>query len=241
MPPWLLCCRRAAVVLLARDTSPNAPAVKELNIDMSQVSRWLVRWCLGVGGSHVHVEQLVVGISTPYKLLLYHLLMELFSWLQWQPPIRRGLLMTPTFNSAPPILFLFSCLQWQPLIEDRAFVEWLVKKPSDTEVQRARHISMAQITSLEELWRSNPTASSETIPPIFFLFVFLLGRRSKPRMRPGVSTPRPQLRMFAFFDPYLPCFLHHIPLSFSCMCHWRSCVALLPRQELRIAHRLACF
>ena len=50
-------------------------------------------------------------------------------------------------------------LQWQPLIEDRAFVEWLVKRPSEGEVQRARHISVAQIGQLEEAWRANPTAT----------------------------------------------------------------------------------
>ncbi|KAL4855832.1 Regulator of nonsense transcripts 1 [Chlorella vulgaris] len=53
--------------------------------------------------------------------------------------------------------------QWQPLIEDRAFVAWLVKAPGEQEVLRARHLSVHQVTRLEEVWRSNPTASVEEL------------------------------------------------------------------------------
>ncbi|CAL8463239.1 g2773 [Coccomyxa elongata] len=52
---------------------------------------------------------------------------------------------------------------WQPLIEDRAFVPWLIKHPSDQEILRARHLSMAQITALEEAWRQNPSATVDEI------------------------------------------------------------------------------
>ncbi|EFN53127.1 hypothetical protein CHLNCDRAFT_137486 [Chlorella variabilis] len=76
------------VVLLARDTPPAAPGIKDLNIDMTQ---------------------------------------------------------------------------WQPLIEDRAFVAWLVKAPGEHEVLRARHLSVHQVTRLEEVWRSNPGASVEEL------------------------------------------------------------------------------
>ncbi len=49
--------------------------------------------------------------------------------------------------------------QWMPLIEDRAFLPWLVKVPSEKEQLRARQITTAQINKLEELWRENPEAT----------------------------------------------------------------------------------
>lgn len=47
----------------------------------------------------------------------------------------------------------------QPLIDDRSFLPWLVKIPTDQEQMRARQISAQQINKLEELWKSNPDAS----------------------------------------------------------------------------------
>ncbi len=49
--------------------------------------------------------------------------------------------------------------QWMPLIEDRAFLSWLVKVPTEKEQLRAKQITTAQINKLEELWRENPEAS----------------------------------------------------------------------------------
>jgi len=49
--------------------------------------------------------------------------------------------------------------QWMPLIEDRAFLPWLVKVPSDKEQMRSRQITTSQINKLEELWRDNPSAT----------------------------------------------------------------------------------
>lgn len=49
--------------------------------------------------------------------------------------------------------------QWMPLIEDRAFLPWLVKTPSEQEQLRARQITATQINKLEELWRDNPEAT----------------------------------------------------------------------------------
>lgn len=49
--------------------------------------------------------------------------------------------------------------QWQPLIEDKAFLSWLVKVPSEKDQLRARQITTAQINKLEELWRENPEAT----------------------------------------------------------------------------------
>jgi regulator of nonsense transcripts 1 len=49
--------------------------------------------------------------------------------------------------------------QWMPLIEDRAFLSWLVKTPTEKEQLRVRQITTAQINLLEELWRENPSAT----------------------------------------------------------------------------------
>uniref|UniRef100_A0AAY5KX85 Upf1 domain-containing protein n=1 Tax=Esox lucius TaxID=8010 RepID=A0AAY5KX85_ESOLU len=53
--------------------------------------------------------------------------------------------------------------QWQPLIQDRCFLSWLVKIPSEQEQLRARQITAQQINKLEELWKDNPTASLEDL------------------------------------------------------------------------------
>jgi len=54
-------------------------------------------------------------------------------------------------------------VQWQPLIDDRCFLPWLVKVPSEQEQLRSRHISAQQINKLEELWKTNPEASLEDL------------------------------------------------------------------------------
>ena len=43
--------------------------------------------------------------------------------------------------------------QWQPLIQDRCFLTWLVKIPSEQEQLRARQITAQMINRLEELWK----------------------------------------------------------------------------------------
>jgi regulator of nonsense transcripts 1 len=48
--------------------------------------------------------------------------------------------------------------QWHPLIQDRKFLPWLIKVPSDKLVLRARDVSQAQMTKLEELWKNEPDA-----------------------------------------------------------------------------------
>jgi regulator of nonsense transcripts 1 len=76
------------VVLLARDTPPSAPAIKDLNVDVSQ---------------------------------------------------------------------------WQPLVEGRALVDWLVRRPPGAELARCRPPSAAQAAALEAAWRSDPRATLETL------------------------------------------------------------------------------
>mmetsp|Transcript_6834 Transcript_6834/g.14827 ORF Transcript_6834/g.14827 Transcript_6834/m.14827 type:complete len:1057 (-) Transcript_6834:479-3649(-) len=48
--------------------------------------------------------------------------------------------------------------QWHPLVQDRKFLPWLVKVPSDKLQIRARDISQDQINKLEELWKTEPEA-----------------------------------------------------------------------------------
>jgi regulator of nonsense transcripts 1 len=48
--------------------------------------------------------------------------------------------------------------QWHPLIQDRKFLPWLIKQPSDKLLLRAREISQTNMTKLEELWKSEPDA-----------------------------------------------------------------------------------
>jgi regulator of nonsense transcripts 1 len=53
--------------------------------------------------------------------------------------------------------------QWQPLIEDHAFVPWLVKVPTEAEQLRARPVNTQQINKMEELWKSKPDATLEDL------------------------------------------------------------------------------
>ncbi|KAH9539277.1 hypothetical protein CY35_15G049600 [Sphagnum magellanicum] len=53
--------------------------------------------------------------------------------------------------------------QWLPLIDDRCFLQWLVKVPSEQEQLRARQISAQQINKVEELWKANPEAVLEDL------------------------------------------------------------------------------
>lgn len=43
--------------------------------------------------------------------------------------------------------------QWKPLIQDRSFLSWLVKVPSDQEQMRGRQMTAVQMNKLEELWK----------------------------------------------------------------------------------------
>ncbi|KAK6146412.1 hypothetical protein DH2020_020281 [Rehmannia glutinosa] len=53
--------------------------------------------------------------------------------------------------------------QWCPLIDDRCFLQWLLKVPSEQEQLRARQITAQQINKIEELWKSNPDATLEDL------------------------------------------------------------------------------
>jgi len=49
--------------------------------------------------------------------------------------------------------------QWHPLIQDRKFLPWLIKVPSDKLLLRSRDITQSQMTKLEELWKNEPEAN----------------------------------------------------------------------------------
>ena len=48
--------------------------------------------------------------------------------------------------------------QWHPLIQDRKFLPWLIKVPSDKVLVRARDVTASQMNRLEELWKTEPDA-----------------------------------------------------------------------------------
>ncbi|KAJ1513600.1 ATP-dependent helicase NAM7 [Coelomomyces lativittatus] len=58
----------------------------------------------------------------------------------------------PCASAATSKEMLWDTSQWQPLIDDRCFLSWLVKIPSEDEIGRARHITLQQINQLEALW-----------------------------------------------------------------------------------------
>ena len=54
--------------------------------------------------------------------------------------------------------------QWKPLISDRSFLSWLVKIPTDAEMLRARQVSAAEISRLEDMWKEgNEEADFNTL------------------------------------------------------------------------------
>ncbi|RKP11444.1 hypothetical protein BJ684DRAFT_12914, partial [Piptocephalis cylindrospora] len=73
--------------------------------------------------------------------------------------------------------------QWLPLIEDRSFLSWLLRVPSDKEQGRSRQISSQQIAKLEELWKEDANATLEDL------------------QRPGVDE-EPQPVLLRYEDAY---------------------------------------
>ncbi|KAJ1031856.1 hypothetical protein NDA13_002242 [Ustilago tritici] len=58
---------------------------------------------------------------------------------------------------------IWDTTQWSPLIQDRCFLTWLVKVPTEHEQLRARPVTLQQINRLEELWKENANASLEDL------------------------------------------------------------------------------
>lgn len=57
----------------------------------------------------------------------------------------------------------FDLQDWQPLIENRALVSWLVGVPGEEYVKGARQCTAQQINKIEEIWKTNPSASMEDL------------------------------------------------------------------------------
>ena len=70
--------------------------------------------------------------------------------------------------------------QWQPLIQDRQFLPWLVKVPSEQEQLRARQVSAQQINKLEELWKVKKIKDYRILHvcPWFLITIFLMRKFS---------------------------------------------------------------
>jgi regulator of nonsense transcripts 1 len=58
---------------------------------------------------------------------------------------------------------MFELEKWTSLIEDKAFLPWLLKSPSDKEQLRARQVTTGQINKLEECWKTQPEATWEDL------------------------------------------------------------------------------
>jgi len=48
--------------------------------------------------------------------------------------------------------------QWHPLVQDRKFLPWLIKVPTEKQLLLARDLTQVQINKLEELWKTEPEA-----------------------------------------------------------------------------------
>lgn len=57
--------------------------------------------------------------------------------------------------------------QWLPLIEDKSFLPWLVRVPSEEEQKNAKQLTFAQITRIEEAWKEKPQAKVDEIEAAF--------------------------------------------------------------------------
>ena len=49
---------------------------------------------------------------------------------------------------------------WQPLIRDRELLDWLVQYPQQIELTKSRQITTEQMNGLEELWKTNPSSTT---------------------------------------------------------------------------------
>ena len=52
---------------------------------------------------------------------------------------------------------------WQPLIVDGQFLPWLVRVPTEKEMARSRQISVSEVNKLEELWKTDHSATLSDI------------------------------------------------------------------------------
>jgi regulator of nonsense transcripts 1 len=54
--------------------------------------------------------------------------------------------------------------KWEPVVtEDKTILSWLVNEPGEQETLRARQVTQAQATALEDLWKSDPKATIDDV------------------------------------------------------------------------------
>ena len=53
--------------------------------------------------------------------------------------------------------------EWLPLIKDGEFRDWLVKRPAEKDLLRARRVTRDQIVKLEDIWKTNAKAKLEDL------------------------------------------------------------------------------
>jgi regulator of nonsense transcripts 1 len=71
------------------------------------------------------------------------------------------LLCRDTVATSPSIKDLnLDMSQWQPLIADRAFVDWLVRHPSEDEMVRSQRLTLDEVSRLEEMWRAGKSQAT---------------------------------------------------------------------------------
>lgn len=137
-----------------------------------ETKKWFCNAVLGSGGSHL-VHHLVRSRSHQVQLHpespLGDTVLECYNCASKNAFV---LGFVPASSSSVVVLLCRVCVetvpalkdmdwelaQWHPLIQDRKFLPWLIKVPSDKLLLRARDLSQAQMTKLEELWKNEPEA-----------------------------------------------------------------------------------
>lgn len=107
----------------------------------------------------VHLERQVLNATTVDAVMCFSL--DLF--LQRQKSVVVILYREPCLSVNTLKDMNWDLSQWCPLIDDRCFLHWLVKIPSEQEQLRARQISAQQINKVEELWKTNPDIAVSTL------------------------------------------------------------------------------
>lgn len=135
-----------------------------------ETKKWFCNAVIGSGGSHL-VHHLVRSRSNQVQLHpespLGDTVLECYNCASKNAFV---LGFVPASSSSVVVLLCRVCVetvpalkdmdwelaQWHPLIQDRKFLPWLIKVPSDKLLLRARDISQTQMTKLEELWKNEP-------------------------------------------------------------------------------------
>jgi regulator of nonsense transcripts 1 len=134
--------------------------------------KWFCNAAVGSGGSHL-VHHLVRSRSNQVQLHpespLADTVLECYNCASKNAFV---LGFVPASSSSVVVLLCRVCVetvpalkdmdwelaQWHPVIQDRKFLPWLIKCPTDKLLLKARDISQQQMARLEELWKLEPAA-----------------------------------------------------------------------------------